>query len=309
MHSHLPSTVSDVMTTIHDPVMVDEVLLHLRPERGGVFVDCTVGTGGHAKRLLEAGASRLIGIDRDSEALEIASNQLGHLADRAELVHANFRDLSQLLDLRGITHIDGALADFGLSSLQLEAPGRGFSFRRDEPLDMRMDRTNGWTAANLLARESEVSLANLIYEFGEERYARRIARAIVRAREVAPVRTTGELSEIIRRAIPRSRGRWRIDPATRTFQALRIWLNQELDQLDAFISMVSRRLRTGARFVVISFHSLEDRIVKHTMRSLAKTHEVALRVLTRKPIVPSETEVARNPRARSAKFRVIEGYA
>ena len=174
---------------------------------------------------------------------------------------------------------------------------------------MRMDRTNGWTAANLLARESEVSLANLIYEFGEERYARRIARAIVRAREVAPVRTTGELSEIIRRAIPRSHGRWRIDPATRTFQALRIWLNQELDQLDAFISVVSRRLRTGARFVVISFHSLEDRIVKHTMRSLAKTHEVALRVLTRKPIVPSETEVARNPRARSAKFRVIEGYA
>jgi len=308
MHSHLPSTVSDVMTTIHDPVMVDEVLLHLRPQRGGVFVDCTVGTGGHARRLLEAGASRLIGIDRDSEALEIAANQLGHLTDRAELIHANFRDLSQLLDERGITHIDGALADFGLSSLQLEAPGRGFSFRRDEPLDMRMDRTSGSTAANLLAQESEVSLANLIYEFGEERYARRVARAIVRAREVAPVRTTGELAAIIRRAIPSRGRRWRIDPATRTFQALRIWLNQELDQLDAFISTVGRRLRIGARFVIISFHSLEDRIVKHTVRGLAKTGEVALRVLTRKPIVPSEAEVARNPRARSAKLRVVEGH-
>ncbi len=295
-------------TTLHDPVMVAEVLFYLRPARGGVFVDCTAGTGGHARAILEAGASRLIGIDRDSEALAIAARQLGPLRDRVELVHADFRDLPRVLDARGITQIDGALADLGLSSLQLDAPGRGFSFRRDEPLDMRMDRTSGLTAASLLEDVSEASLADLIHEFGEERYARRVARAIVRARETAPVATTGELAAIVRRAIPR-RGRWRIDPATRTFQALRIWLNRELDQLENFIAEVGRLLRTGARCVIISFHSLEDRIVKHTMRGLAQSGEVALRVLTRRPVVAGEAEIARNPRARSAKLRCAEKYA
>lgn len=288
--------------------MVAEVLTYLRPERGGVFVDCTVGLGGHARALLEAGASRLLGFDRDEDALKVAGERLAPWRDRVELIHADYRQLAAVLDERGIDAIDGALADLGISSMQLDAPGRGFSFRVDEPLDMRMDRTTGPTAADLIQQVSEQALADVIFEFGEERYSRRIAKAIVTARRTTPVRSTGQLAGIVRRAVPR-RGHQRIDPATRTFQALRIWVNRELDGLDAFLQHAARRLRAGARLVVISFHSLEDRIVKHTLRALEKSGEIALRVLTKRPLTPGGEEIARNPRARSAKLRAAERIA
>ena len=291
----------------HLPVLTAEVLRHLRPEQGGLFVDCTVGPGGHSRALLEAGATRVIGLDRDLDALGRARETLAPWADRVELVHADYRTLDSVLDRRQIARIDGALADLGVSSLQLDAPGRGFSFQRDEPLDMRMDRSGGDSAADLVARSTERDLADAIFQYGEERYSRRVARAIVDARHDAPVVTTGRLASIVRRAIPR-RGPMRIDPATRTFQALRIWVNRELDGLDRFVEAAARRLRAGARLVVIAFHSLEDRIVKHTLRALQQ-RDALVQVLTKKPIVPRDDEVERNPRARSAKLRVAERIA
>jgi 16S rRNA (cytosine1402-N4)-methyltransferase len=287
--------------------MTAEVLQMLRPERGGLFVDCTVGLGGHARALLEAGATKLIGLDRDRDALDLARQTLAPWNDRIELVHADYRSLGDVLGGRGLEAIDGALADLGVSSLQFDAPGRGFSFQRDEPLDMRMDRSQGDTAATLIARADERELADVIFAFGEERFSRRIARAIVEARSESPIATTSRLAAIVRRAIPR-RGPTRIDPATRTFQALRIWVNGELDGLDRFIETAVRRLRAAARLVVITFHSLEDRIVKHTLRGLDRAG-AGIRVLTKKPLVPSETEIARNPRARSAKLRAAERIA
>ena len=294
---------------LHEPVLTAEVVSLLAPERGGLFVDCTVGAGGHSLALLEAGATRVIGVDRDRTALEVAARTLAAYRDRTELVHADFRELAAVLDARGIQAIDGALADLGVSSLQLDAPGRGFSFRRDEPLDMRMDPDAGVpSAADLVRDATEHELSEVIHEYGEERYARRISRAIVQARARAPIASTGRLAEIVRRAQPR-RGWTRIDPATRTFQALRIWVNRELDGLEAFLTDVLRRLTTGGRAVVIAFHSLEDRIVKHAFRSLEQAAGPTARRLTKKPIVPSAEEVARNPRARSAKLRAIERVA
>jgi len=292
------------MDRLHEPVLESEVVELLEPSRGGLFVDCTVGLGGHARALLASGATRLLGLDRDSTALALAAESLTPWQDRVELVHADYRELPSVLASRGIVAVDGALADLGVSSMQLDSADRGFSFRRDEPLDMRMDQTSGPTAAQLLAEVDEVDLANVIFRYGEERFSRRIARALVDARQREPIATTGRLAEIVRRAIPR-KGYQRIDPATRTFQALRIWVNRELEGLDAFLVAASRLLRAGARLAVITFHSLEDRIVKHAFRALA-AGEGAVRVLTRKPVIPGDAEVARNPRARSAKLRAIE---
>jgi 16S rRNA (cytosine1402-N4)-methyltransferase len=293
--------------TAHVPVMTAEVLQMLRPERGGVFVDCTVGLGGHARAILEAGATRLLGLDRDLHALARAQAALAPWAADVELVHADFRSISDVLDARGIQSIDGALADLGVSSMQFDAPGRGFSFQRDEPLDMRMDQSSGATAADLVAGATERELADVIFQYGEERFSRRIARALVDARAESPIRTTGRLAAVVRRAIPR-RGYARIDPATRTFQALRIWVNRELEGLDRFLETVASRLRIGARLAVITFHSLEDRIVKHTLRALEQ-QGARVKVLTRKPVTPAEAEVDRNPRARSAKLRAAEKVA
>jgi len=291
----------------HVPVMTAEVLQMLRPERGGLFVDCTVGLGGHARALLEAGATRLIGLDRDRDALDLARETLAPWSDRVELVHADYRSLGDVLDRREARLVDGTLADLGVSSLQFDAPGRGFSFQRDEPLDMRMDRSEGDTAADLVARASERELADAIFTYGEERFSRRIARAIVEARVESPVATTGRLATIVRRAVPR-RGFMRIDPATRTFQALRIWVNRELEGLDRFVEAAAARLAVAARLVIITFHSLEDRIVKHTLRALDRGG-AGVKVLTKKPLVPGDEEVGRNPRARSAKLRGAERIA
>ena len=291
----------------HEPVLLAETIGLLDPSRGGLYVDCTVGLGGHSRVLLESGATRIIGLDRDPSALRVAAESLAQWRDRVELVHADYRQLSAVLDGRGESAADGVLADLGVSSMQFDTEGRGFSFRRDEPLDMRMDQTQGPTVADLLVNVAEEDLANVIFQFGEERFSRRIARRIVQARELAPVATTGQLADLVRRAVPR-KGYQRIDPATRTFQALRIWVNGELEGLDAFLVDASRRLRAGARLAVITFHSLEDRVVKHTFRALA-AGESALRVLTRKPVTPADAEVQRNPRARSAKLRAIERLA
>jgi len=284
--------------------MVAEVLEHLEPSRGGLFVDCTVGLGGHARALLRSGASRLIGLDRDPAAVEAARDALSEFGERVEVLHSDYRRLNAVLDDRGVTKVDGVLVDLGVSSMQLDAPGRGFSFRQDDPLDMRMDTTAGPTAAEALRGVDDRTLADLIYEFGEERHSRRIARAIVAAREQAPIETTGQLADIVRRAIPR-KGYMRIDPATRTFQAIRIWVNRELEGLDVFLGEAARRLAAGGRMAVITFHSLEDRIAKHTLRAL-QAEDFGLRIRTKRPVVPGEAEIERNPRARSAKLRAAE---
>jgi 16S rRNA (cytosine1402-N4)-methyltransferase len=284
--------------------MVAEVLEHMEPSRAGLFVDGTVGLGGHARALLLGGASRLIGLDRDPAAVEAARAALKEFGARVEVVHADYRQLDAVLDERGVTQVDGVLVDLGVSSMQLDEPGRGFSFRQDDPLDMRMDTSAGPTAAEALRGVDERTLADLIYEFGEERHSRRVARAIVTAREHAPIDTTGRLADIVRRAIPR-KGYSRIDPATRTFQAIRIWVNRELEGLDAFLGGAARRLAVNGRLAVITFHSLEDRIAKHTLRAL-QAEAFGLRIRTKRPVVPGEAEIERNPRARSAKLRAAE---
>jgi 16S rRNA (cytosine1402-N4)-methyltransferase len=296
--------------TIHIPVLTEAAMQYLRPERGGTFVDCTVGLGGHSKALLEAGATRIIGFDRDLDALARARATLAPWNERVDLVHADYRSLDEVLDRRNVDLVDGALADLGVSSLQFDAEGRGFSFQRDEPLDMRMDTTTGETAAAIVARASEQELADAIYAYGEERFSRRIARSIVTARREEPIATTGRLAAIVRQSVPR-RGYMRIDPATRTFQALRIWVNRELEGLDRFIETAVRHLKAGARLVVISFHSLEDRIVKHTLRALEQRREPGstVTVLTKKPVTAGDLEVEVNPRARSAKLRAAERVA
>jgi len=296
----------------HEPVLVEEAVALLRPRSDGTYVDCTIGLGGHSAALFEAGAGRVIGIDRDAAALSQTRARLGSWGDRLVLVHADYRELPRLLSERGLDGIDGALADLGVSSLQLDDPQRGFSFRNEGPLDMRMNQTEGPTAADLIRGADEAALADVIYQYGDERHARRIARAIVRARDRQPITTTSELAAIVRRAAG-GRGWQRIDPATRTFQALRIWVNRELDGLDMFIEAAVVALRAGGRLVVIAFHSLEDRIVKHTFRRLSTRgpHESLqlIEVLTRKPITPSDSEARRNPRSRSARLRALERVA
>ena len=286
-------------------MLVAEVVNALQPGAQGTYVDATVGYGGHTAALLDAGAGLVIGIDRDPEAIAACRTRFADRGARVVLVHADFRALARVLADHGQTTVDGVVADLGVSSPQLDEAARGFSFRHDGPLDMRMDPTAGRPLASLLADVDERTLADVIFRFGEERRARRIARAMVRARSEAPIATTGTLASIVRRAVG---GPWRrIDPATRTFQALRIWTNDELDGLDAFVTTAVASLARGGRVAAIAFHSLEDRIVKHTLRSLGVAGTV--RVLTKKPVEASEAEIATNPRARSARLRVAEKTA
>jgi 16S rRNA (cytosine1402-N4)-methyltransferase len=288
----------------HLPVLLDPALELLAVKPGGSYVDGTVGLGGHASEILRRSApdGRLLGLDRDAETLAQARDRLGAFGARARLEHADWRDLPSLL---GDERPDGVLLDLGVSSVQLDRPERGFSFRADGPLDMRMDRTAGPTAADVVNRLPERELADLIYRYGEERASRRIAGAIVRARQKAHLRTTGELAAVVRGAAGRARKRG-LDPATLTFQALRIYVNRELEGLGEALAAIARRLAPAGRLAVIAFHSLEDREVKNTFRELAAD---GFRLLTRKPVRPSGEEVAANPRARSARLRGLERAA
>jgi len=254
----------------HRPVLLRETIELLAAERGGLFVDCTVGLGGHSEAILQAASgAQVLGIDRDEEALELARQRLAHYGSRFRAVHADFRELTRVLATAKVSQVHGILADLGVSSLQLDSLSRGFSFRHEAPLDMRMDMSKGETAAELLGRLSEVEIANLIFEYGEEPRSRRIARAIVQRRERGdPIETTTALAGLVERAIGSSKKR-RIHPATRTFQALRIAVNAELENLDRFISEAVDHLEPDGLLAVISFHSLEDRIVKRTLQKLS----------------------------------------
>jgi 16S rRNA (cytosine1402-N4)-methyltransferase len=281
---------------------VDEVAWLLRPRREGWVIDGTVGMGGHAEAMLTASGEdvRLLGLDTDPEALARAGARLARFGDRVSLVRGNFRDVSRVAAARGITQARSALLDLGVSSYQLDESGRGFSFQRDEPLDMRLDPSAGETAADLVNHLDEETLAHIIDEHGEERYARRIARTIVRRR---PLRTTGELVAAVRAAVPRAAWPKRTHVATRTFQALRMAVNDETGALRQSLQEIPGLLSVGGRLGVISFHSGEDRIVKQTFRALAAADYAELEP---SPLTPGDDEVRANPRARSAKLRVLE---
>jgi 16S rRNA (cytosine1402-N4)-methyltransferase len=292
----------------HIPVMSKEVLFWLVQEHSRTYLDCTVGYSGHAEKILESSGpdSRLIGFDRDEVAIAASREKLTRFGDRVLLLHAHFVDLKRHLTVSGIGKVDGILFDLGISSPQLEEPARGFSFQGDGPLDMRMDQSMSGTAADLVNRWPEAQLADAIFQFGEERFSRRIARAIVRAREHHPLATTKELVSVIEGAVPANYRHGRIHCATRTFQAIRIAVNQELDCLEPALRDAVDVLSPGGRLCVISFHSLEDRIVKHTLRTLSGKDDPALVVLTKKPQVPSREESDQNPRSRSAKLRAAQ---
>jgi 16S rRNA (cytosine1402-N4)-methyltransferase len=297
----------------HLPVLLEEAMAWLAPKPGGRYCDATLGAGGHAQALLERSApdGRLIGLDRDPAALATAGARLQPFGDRVTLVHARFSEARDVLARLEMTPVDGFLVDLGVSSPQLDRPERGFSFRHDGPLDMRMDPTSGETAAELLRRVGEDELTHIIRDQGEERHAARVARAIIEARRAGPVDTTGRLAAIVARALPRhEHGK---NPATRTFQALRITINDELGELERFLAVAADCLRPGGRLVVIAFHSLEDRIVKQRLRALAgkggagaDVGPARLRLLTKHVVVPGDDERRRNPRARSARLRAAE---
>ncbi len=305
----------------HLPVMPREVVECLGCKSGGIYVDGTVGGGGHAALILAASApeGRVIGIDRDDDALRAAGDFLKDFHDRVTLVKANFRDMGEVLEGLGVKGVDGVLLDLGVSSFQLESPERGFSFRFDSRLDMRMDRSRKTSAYELVNGLPEEDLVRIFREYGEEREARRIARAIVRQREKRAVETTGALAILVAETIPRRFQARGIHPATRVFQALRIAVNEELESLKGGLSAGFEALVEGGRMAVISFHSLEDRIVKEAFRGYATGcicpprvpicvcgRKPRARLLKRKPITPSEEEVRSNPRSRSAKLRAVE---
>jgi 16S rRNA (cytosine1402-N4)-methyltransferase len=273
-------------------VLPNEVLAALEPRPGQVFVDCTVGAGGHA-RLIAERAGRLIGLDQDAAMLALAAPRLAGLP--VELVQANFEELPRVLRDAGLEQVDGVLADLGFCSDQMDDPSRGLAFSHDGPLDMRLNRDEGETAADLLARMSERDLADIIYQFGEERHSRRIARKIVETRDARPIETTAQLADLVRSCVPRS---GKIDPATRTFQALRIAVNAELAALRRLLEVLPRVVKPGGRAALISFHSLEDRLVKQAFKDRDRWQPGS-----RKPITASEQEADDNPRARSAKLR------
>lgn len=303
---------------MHIPVLLDETITALLPQPGGVYIDGTVGAGGHAEAILRASApnGRLVGFDQDQQALAISAGRLAAFGDRVTLYHANFDQLEQVAKQINIPPVDGILLDLGVSSMQLDQPERGFSFREDAPLDMRMNPAQGQSAADLVNHLPQDELANLIYQYGEERLSRRIARAIVQAR---PVERTQALAEVIARAIPGQGRKQKIHPATRTFQALRIAVNDELGALERVLPQALRLLKPGGRLAVITFHSLEDRIVKQFFRREAQDcicppeqlictcgHQAVIHLISKRPIMATATEIDVNPRARSAKLRVVE---
>ena len=302
---------------IHRPVLREEVVLLINPQPGRIYIDGTVGLGGHTEALFEAQPEiTVIGIDLDTEALEIASKRLSRFGGRLHLIHGNFRDIADHLNRFGTTSTAGLLLDLGLSSLQVESASRGFSFRLDGPLDMRMDPSQDLTASDLANAASEAALTDILRRYGEERFAGRIARAIIAARAKTPLTTTHGLTQLVRQAIPKRYHPKHIDPATRTFQALRIAVNRELENLKAGLEAAFEVVEPGGVIAVISFHSLEDRTVKEFFRAKALSctcppglpgcvcnKQIEAEILTRKPLRASSAEVIENPRARSAKLR------
>lgn len=294
--------------SVHVPVLGKEVCSFLASERPITILDCTVGYGGHAELLLESSHARttLIGLDRDPEAVDFCRQRLVRFGGRVVLCQGNHRDLKHHLSEMGVSTVGAVLFDFGVSSPQLNDATRGFSFQLDGPLDMRMDQSTGRTAADLVNSGDEHDLADIIFQYGEERYARRIARSIVRERQRRRIETTGQLVSVVVQSVPAPYRHGRIHCATRTFQALRIAVNQELESLEPSLRDAVEVLSEGGRICAIAFHSLEDRTVKHTFKSLAQKPDSKLAVLTKKPIVPSREECESNPRSRSAKLRVAE---
>ena len=305
----------------HLPVFPKETLCYLQPRRGGVYMDCTIGEGGHACAILEASGddTTLVGIDRDNEILKVAEKRLKRFAGRYRLVHDNFSNLKAILKSLNIDRVAGIFFDLGISSYHLSRPERGFSFQLDGPLDMRMDRTERTTASDLVNGLSEKRLADILWEYGQERWSRRIARRIVWTRADKAINPTSELADIVRRAVAGRYGRGKIHPSTKTFQAIRIELNDELNILPDVVRDAIEILQTGGRACFISFHSLEDRMIKHTLKLLERggadpfKSEIGdkekggkVLILTPKPITPSLEERTANPRSRSAKLRVAE---
>jgi len=302
----------------HIPVLGREVLAMLGPRDGGLYVDATFGAGGYSRAILDAAGASVIGIDRDRSAIAAGFDLVDRSAGRLTLVEDRFSNLAEICTAQGIHEVDGVVMDVGVSSMQLDEAGRGFSFRLDGPLDMRMGH-DGPAAADVIARASEADLANIIYIFGEERHSRGVARAIVAARQQAPVTTTRALADIVAKVVRSKPGE--IHPATRTFQALRIFVNEELDELHLALSAAERMLKPGGRLIVVSFHSLEDRIVKNFMveraragggsRHLPEIEQAvpSFNILTKRPVTSGDAEIAANPRARSAKLRAAERTA
>ncbi len=294
----IPPKRSMTLKQPHVSVLEHEAIRFLQPEKGSLFIDATLGSGGHTQRLLENSNCRVIGIDRDPMALEIAKQRLNSYGNRITMVHGKFSQIEEHLERLGVLHVDGILADIGVSSMQIDDAERGMSFRFDGPLDMRMDTTEGETALDVIDQSSDDELADLIFRFGEERRSRRVARCIKQAREQGVLETTMDL----RRAVIKAVGPARIggvDPATKTFQALRISVNHELEELHSLLEASQRILPIGGVLAVISFHSLEDRIVKRTFQN-----QHAWQPLTKKPLTPSDEEIYENARSRSAKLRV-----
>jgi len=299
----------------HIPVLGEEVLAWLNPREGGIYVDATFGAGGYSRVILETPQTRVIGIDRDRSAIAGGFELVDRSNGRLTLVEDRFSNLAEICAAQGVSPVDGVVMDIGVSSMQLDEASRGFSFRSDGPLDMRMG-PDGPSAADVIATASEADLANIIYIFGEERHSRGVARAIVAARKEAPIATTRQLAELVARVVRAKPGE--IHPATRTFQALRIFVNQELDELQLGLSAAEQVLKPGGRLVVVSFHSLEDRIVKNFMNERAKAGggsrhqpEIAqaapsFAILTKRPVVAGGEELSANPRARSAKLRAAD---
>jgi 16S rRNA (cytosine1402-N4)-methyltransferase len=290
----------------HVPVLVDAVLELLAPQPGAIVVDCTLGRGGHAAELVRrvVPGGQLLGLDVDPVNITYARQRLGPLAESCRFFHANFAELPEVLAEAGAPRVDAVLADLGVSTNQLLAGGRGLSFSGDEPLDMRLDPRLKESAADLVARLPERELADLLYKYADERFSFRIARKITQVRGLEPIRTTGQLARLVRAVVPAGRHRaGQIDPATRTFQALRIAVNDELGHLEKFLNLMPDVMKPGGRLAVISFHSGEDRIVKHTFREWSQTDRCEL--LTKKPREPDEAEQRANPRSRSAKLRAV----
>ena len=317
---HWKKAVFDMESFVHKSVLLDECMegLAIRPD--GIYVDGTAGGGGHsfaiASRLT---TGKLIAIDQDAAAIKAASERLAPLGDRARVVRSNFSEIGTVLDDLGIEEIDGVLLDLGVSSYQLDTPDRGFAYQSDAPLDMRMDQRKEKSAYAVVNTYSEADIKNILYTYGEERFAARIAAKIVERRAVRPIETTGELSDLIKSAIPAAAREGGHHPAKRTFQAIRIEVNGELDVIEPALRSATARMRQGGRLCVITFHSLEDRITKQTFAKLSTGctcpkslpicvcgNKPQLRIVSKKPVLPSDAELTENPRSRSAKLRVAE---